>query len=98
CHVVADYCSRADGRFIAYLDAFPDHRAWADGYVLSDFSGRGNDGGRMDRAMAVGIAEQPRGSRKGETRLRGNQNGLGGAGAAKLSGDYGGGGRAERGV
>ena len=75
-YVVADHRTGADGSFIADLDVFAENRARADGYVLADLSGGGNDGGGMNAAIAVGVAEQPRGSRKGEARLRGNQQGL----------------------
>ena len=76
-NVVADHRTGADGRFIADLDVFAENRARADGYVLADLGGSGNDGGGMNAAIAVGVAEQLRGSGKGEARLRGNQDGLG---------------------
>ena len=96
--VVADYCTWADGGFIADLDVFAENRARADGYVLAEHSGRGNDGGGMNAAIRVGIAEQPGGAGEGEARLGGNQDGLGGAGAGgefcgrEIPGDHGGGG------
>lgn len=54
--IIADYGTCANGRFIADYDAFTKDCEGADGYVLTDFGGRGDDGGRMDGAIAVGVA------------------------------------------
>src|SRR5258708_27145461 len=87
--IVADYRTGADGRVVADLDVFAENRAGSDGYVLSDLGGSGNDGGGMNFAIAVGVAEQLRGSGEGETGLGGNQNRLGGFVApGEVSGDY----------
>src|ERR1700676_919129 len=85
--VVADHRTGADGRFIADLDVFAENCAGADGYVLSDLGGSGNDGGGMNFAIAAGIPEQLCGSRAGEARLGGNQDGFGGSGAGEISRD-----------
>src|ERR1700730_2645263 len=91
--VVADNGAGADGRFIADLDVFAENCSRADGYVLADLGGRGNDGSGMNFAIAVGVAEQLCGSGEGEARLRGNEDRLGGlATGGKVSCDYGGGG------
>src|SRR6266849_3293553 len=95
--VVANDRTGADGRFIADPDVFAENRVGADGYVLPNLGGCGNDGGGINFAIAIGIAEQLCGSGKGEAWLGGNQDGFGG-GAGEVSGDYGGGGGAERGV
>src|SRR5258708_4911971 len=89
---VADYRAGADGCFIADLDVFAENRAGADGYVLANPGGRRNDGGGMDDVIAVGVAEQLRGSGEGEARLGGNQDRLGGfVASGEVSGNYGGG-------
>src|ERR1035438_9225262 len=75
--VVADYCTGANGRVIADFDVFADDRARPDGHVLADLGGGGNEGGGMNGAIAVGVAEQLRGSGESETRLTGDQQRLG---------------------
>ena len=68
----------ADASFIADFDVFVKNRSRAYGHVLADLGRSGNDGGRMSNAIAAGVAQELRGSRKSQARLRGDQDRLGG--------------------
>jgi hypothetical protein len=99
--MVADYCAGADCGLVSDLDLFSENRARADGYILADSAGWGNDGGGMDGASALRIAEKFGGSGEGEPGLRGDQKRFGCAGSdvcgREISDDDSGGGRGEGG-
>jgi hypothetical protein len=100
-YMVADYSAGADCGFVSDLDVFSENRARADGYILADDAGWGNDGGGMDGASALRIAEKFGGSGEGEPGLRGDQKRFGCAGSdvcgREISDDDSGGGRGEGG-
>src|SRR5271155_5398712 len=68
-HRIANHHTGADSRVIADFDLFAENRARADGYVLADLGGCGNDGRGMNNAMAIGVTQQFRGSGEGQSRL-----------------------------